>query len=141
MRMVLPAAAGRRTPSVACVVQPGSSGFQKVFFGNEEIAIPVASRLVSLDGMSDSWGVHRHAASEAMVCGVHSLQSCGIIQCVNVCSTADAVRAHPKADVFINFASMRRSAEHCTVPQRVSSPCLLAHSSQPCRTQPNPTKG
>lgn len=31
---------------MACVVQPGSSGFQKVFFGNEEIAIPVASRSV-----------------------------------------------------------------------------------------------
>lgn len=38
--------AGRSTPSVACVVQPGSTGFQKVFFGNEEIAIPVASRSV-----------------------------------------------------------------------------------------------
>lgn len=35
---------GRPTPSVACVVQPGAAGFQKVFFGNEEIAIPVAAR-------------------------------------------------------------------------------------------------
>lgn len=32
---------GRKTPSVACIVQPGSSGFQKLFFGSEEIAIPV----------------------------------------------------------------------------------------------------
>ncbi|DBA97917.1 hypothetical protein WJX82_006716 [Trebouxia sp. C0006] len=33
---------GRSTPSVACIVQPGSSGgFQKLFFGSEEIAIPV----------------------------------------------------------------------------------------------------
>lgn len=56
---------GRSTPSVGCIVQPGSTGFQKVFFGNEEIAIPVAS------------------------------------------STVEAVKAHPKADVFINFASMR----------------------------------
>jgi hypothetical protein len=47
MSMIRTASAGRRTPSVACVVQPGSSGFQKVFFGNEEIAIPVASRLVA----------------------------------------------------------------------------------------------
>jgi hypothetical protein len=35
---------GRSTPSVACVVQPGSAGFQKVFFGKEEIAIPVSGR-------------------------------------------------------------------------------------------------
>eukprot|EP00884_Botryococcus_braunii_P007180 jgi/Botrbrau1/16463/Bobra.0142s0058.1 len=33
---------GRETPSVACVVQPGNpGGFQKVFFGSEEVAIPV----------------------------------------------------------------------------------------------------
>jgi hypothetical protein len=37
--------AGRPTPSVACIVQPGSNGgFQKVFFGDEEIAIPVYGR-------------------------------------------------------------------------------------------------
>jgi hypothetical protein len=35
---------GRETPSVACIVQPGSSGFQKLFFGSEEIAIPVYPR-------------------------------------------------------------------------------------------------
>mmetsp|Transcript_7913 Transcript_7913/g.23314 ORF Transcript_7913/g.23314 Transcript_7913/m.23314 type:complete len:617 (-) Transcript_7913:2254-4104(-) len=56
---------GRPTPSVACVVQPGAAGFQKVFFGNEEIAIPVAA------------------------------------------STQEATNAHPRADVFINFASQR----------------------------------
>ncbi|CAL5222053.1 g4352 [Coccomyxa viridis] len=33
---------GRDTPSVACVVQPGNpGGFQKVFFGREEVAIPL----------------------------------------------------------------------------------------------------
>ncbi|KAK9815928.1 hypothetical protein WJX72_012098 [[Myrmecia] bisecta] len=33
---------GRPTPSVACVIQPGNDGgFQKVFFGKEEVAIPV----------------------------------------------------------------------------------------------------
>ena len=36
---------GRPTPSVACVVQPGNpGGFQKLFFGREEIAIPLQSR-------------------------------------------------------------------------------------------------
>jgi ATP citrate (pro-S)-lyase len=37
--------AGRATPSVGCVVVPGSSGgFQKLFFGKEEIAIPSYGR-------------------------------------------------------------------------------------------------
>ena len=41
--------AGRPTPSIACVVQPGvSGGFQKVFFGREEIAIPLSSRCFKL---------------------------------------------------------------------------------------------
>lgn len=31
---------GREKPSVACIVHPGSQGFQKVFFGLEETAIP-----------------------------------------------------------------------------------------------------
>ncbi|GMH18234.1 hypothetical protein Nepgr_020075 [Nepenthes gracilis] len=31
---------GRETPSVAGIVNPGSEGFQKLFFGQEEIAIP-----------------------------------------------------------------------------------------------------
>ena len=35
---------GRETPSVAGVINPGSEGFQKLFFGQEEIAIPVHSR-------------------------------------------------------------------------------------------------
>ncbi|KAG9143949.1 hypothetical protein Leryth_022968 [Lithospermum erythrorhizon] len=33
--------AGRETPSVAGIINPGSEGFQKLFFGQEEIAIPV----------------------------------------------------------------------------------------------------
>lgn len=52
---------------MACVVQPGNpGGFQKVFFGREEVAIPVQ----------------------------------GTVQ--------EAVKAYPRADVFINFASFRR---------------------------------
>ncbi|GAB4814346.1 hypothetical protein N2152v2_001392 [Parachlorella kessleri] len=61
---------GRETPSVACIVQPGShGGFQKLFFGKEEIAIP---QYGSID---------------------------------------EAVGAHPRADVFINFASFRSAYE------------------------------
>ncbi|KAM3344987.1 hypothetical protein P3S68_024696 [Capsicum galapagoense] len=33
----------RETPSVAGIINPGSEGFQKLFFGHEEIAIPVHS--------------------------------------------------------------------------------------------------
>ncbi|BDA50082.1 ATP-citrate synthase beta chain protein 1 [Coccomyxa sp. Obi] len=61
---------GRSIPSVACVVQPGNpGGFQKVFFGREEVAIPVSG------------------------------------------SVPEAVKLHPKADVFINFASFRSAYE------------------------------
>jgi len=60
---------GRNTPSVACIVQPGSSGFQKVFFGDQEIAIPMYS------------------------------------------NTSEAAQKHPKADVFINYASYRSAFE------------------------------
>ncbi|MCI27844.1 ATP-citrate synthase beta chain protein 1-like, partial [Trifolium medium] len=60
----------RETPSVAGIINPGSEGFQKLFFGQEEIAIPV------------------HASIEA------------------------ASAAHPTADVFINFASFRRSVHY-----------------------------
>lgn len=38
--------AGRETPSVAGIINPGSEGFQKLFFGQEEIAIPVHSTCV-----------------------------------------------------------------------------------------------
>eukprot|EP00899_Mesostigma_viride_P016394 jgi/Mesvir1/24756/Mv22014-RA.1 len=60
---------GRETPSVAAIISPGEDGFQKIFFGQEEIAIPVYP------------------------------------------STAAAVKAHPRADVFINFASFRSAYE------------------------------
>ncbi len=64
---------------MACVVQPGNpGGFQKVFFGREEVAIPVQG------------------------------------------SVQDAVKAHPRADVFINFASFRRRAPG--VPAQPNSP-------------------
>ncbi|KAG1326177.1 putative ATP-citrate synthase beta chain protein 1 [Cocos nucifera] len=59
---------GRETPCVAGIINPGSEGFQKLFFGQEEIAIPV------------------HSTIEA------------------------ACKAHPNADVFINFASFRSAA-------------------------------
>ncbi|KAJ1692053.1 hypothetical protein LUZ63_008751 [Rhynchospora breviuscula] len=36
---------GRDTPSVAGIINPGSEGFQKLFFGQEEIAIPVHSSI------------------------------------------------------------------------------------------------
>ncbi|KAA0064711.1 ATP-citrate synthase beta chain protein 2-like [Cucumis melo var. makuwa] len=36
---------GRETPSVAGIINPGSEGFQKLFFGQEEIAIPVHSTI------------------------------------------------------------------------------------------------
>ncbi|KAK4380118.1 hypothetical protein RND71_001980 [Anisodus tanguticus] len=38
---------GRETPSVAGIINPGSEGFQKLFFGQEEIAIPVHSTIKS----------------------------------------------------------------------------------------------
>eukprot|EP00898_Chlorokybus_atmophyticus_P001295 jgi/Chlat1/2166/Chrsp17S00189 len=56
----------RETPSVAAVIQPGSDGFQKMFFGQEEIAIPIIGA---------------------------------------------AVKGHPTADIFINFASFRSAFE------------------------------
>lgn len=37
---------GRETPSVAGIINPGAEGFQKLFFGQEEIAIPVHSTYV-----------------------------------------------------------------------------------------------
>lgn len=39
---------GRETPSVAGIINPGSEGFQKLFFGQEEIAIPVHTAWVLL---------------------------------------------------------------------------------------------
>ncbi|KAK7854361.1 atp-citrate synthase beta chain protein 1 [Quercus suber] len=36
---------GRETPSVAGIINPGGDGFQKLFFGQEEIAIPVHSAI------------------------------------------------------------------------------------------------
>jgi hypothetical protein len=63
--------AGRTTPSVSAIVQPGAppGSFQKLFFGREEVAIPQYR------------------------------------------STADAVAAHPRADIFINFSSYRSAFE------------------------------
>eukprot|EP01018_Ginkgo_biloba_P027567 Gb_16144 [translate_table: standard] len=59
---------GRETPSVVGIINPGSEGFQKHFFGQKEVAIP------------------QHSSIEA------------------------ACKAHPTADVFINFASFRSAA-------------------------------
>lgn len=41
--------AGRETPSVAGIINPGSEGFQKLFFGQQEIAIPVHAEYVFCD--------------------------------------------------------------------------------------------
>jgi ATP citrate (pro-S)-lyase len=38
---------GREIPSVAGVINPGSEGFQKLFFGQEEIAVPVHASIAS----------------------------------------------------------------------------------------------
>ncbi|CAK9212835.1 unnamed protein product [Sphagnum troendelagicum] len=38
---------GREIPSVAGVINPGSEGFQKLFFGQEEIAVPVHGSIAS----------------------------------------------------------------------------------------------
>lgn len=50
---------GRKTPSVACIVQPGSTGFQKLFFGSEEIAIPVYP--------STTEAAHKHPMADVFV--------------------------------------------------------------------------
>jgi len=55
----------RETPSVAALIEPGSSGLHKAFFGTKEILLPIYP------------------------------------------TTEEAVKKHPKADVFINFASFR----------------------------------
>lgn len=39
---------GRETPSVAGIINPGSQGFQKIFFGQKEILIPVHATYVFL---------------------------------------------------------------------------------------------
>ncbi|MFH1199607.1 MAG: ATP citrate synthase, partial [Candidatus Micrarchaeota archaeon] len=55
----------RKEPSVAAVVDPNGKGVLKVFFGAQEIMIPVYRE------------------------------------------TGEATKAHPDADVFVNFASFR----------------------------------
>ncbi|CAL9064771.1 unnamed protein product [Musa banksii] len=83
---------GVETPSVAGIVNPGSEGFQKLFFGQEEIAIPVHSRF-------------------RLFC--HFLKKCMDIFnyfCFIYYSIETACTTHPTADVFINFASFRSAA-------------------------------
>ncbi|GMH32501.1 hypothetical protein BSKO_00335 [Bryopsis sp. KO-2023] len=51
---------GRTVPSVACIVQPGSpGGFHKLFFGGEEIAIPVYG--------STEQAAHCHANADVFI--------------------------------------------------------------------------
>lgn len=71
----------RPKPSVAAIVSPGSApgGFQKAFFGKQEVAIPVYG------------------------------------------STEAAANAHPKSDVFINFASYRSAYESTYVALKQST--------------------
>ncbi|KAG6494630.1 hypothetical protein ZIOFF_042390 [Zingiber officinale] len=90
---------GRETPSVAGIINPGSEGFQKLFFGQEEIAIPVHSTFRSglqFCAMPDEVGDICHSAD------------CPIRHRMPLIEAACA--AHPTADVFINFASFRSAA-------------------------------
>lgn len=89
---------GRATPSVAAIVQPGSSGFQKLFFGREEIAIPMASTHPACSFLQVSFQ-EPPSPQPHPNCLPPSLQ---------VGSLAEACAAHPKADVVVNFASFRR---------------------------------
>lgn len=87
---------GRPTPSVACIVHPGASGFQKLFFGLEETAIPTYGRY---------W-------VNFCTCILKHQDPFLITPTVNINnSIPDAVASHPKADVFINFASFRSAYE------------------------------
>ncbi|PPE02281.1 hypothetical protein GOBAR_DD00615 [Gossypium barbadense] len=74
---------GRETPSVAGIINPGAEGFQKLFFGQEEIAIPLYA-LLSYTLPAKFRNLHK--------------------------SIEAACTAHPTADVFINFASFRSAA-------------------------------
>jgi hypothetical protein len=74
-----------------------------VFFGNEEVAIPVYGRC----NFSPPPIAGQPPKVQLLVpCYVYVTTSYGTL-CF-WCSIPDAVRAHPRADVFINFASMRR---------------------------------
>lgn len=93
--------AGRKTPSVAAIVQPGGGGgFQKLFFGQEEIAIPQAG-----------------AGAAAWPCWSGALR-CRCLRSpfssaarAQVGSIEAACEQFPKADVLINFASYRRRVQ------------------------------
>ncbi|KAJ0035511.1 hypothetical protein Pint_24344 [Pistacia integerrima] len=78
---------GRETPSVAGIINPGSEGFQKLFFGQEEIAIPVHSTVLS---------------------ELIHIDLARLTDMENFIEAASAT--HPTADVFINFASFRSAA-------------------------------
>ncbi|KAG7991167.1 hypothetical protein I3843_02G061800 [Carya illinoinensis] len=78
---------GRETPSVAGIINPGGDGFQKLFFGQEEIAIPV------------------HSTSQYYYLLAHNKVLTYTTTCIEV-----ACAAHPTADIFINFASFRSAA-------------------------------
>lgn len=54
---------GRETPSVAGVINPGSDGFQKLFFGQEEIAVPVHGSILSACKMHPTADVFINFAS------------------------------------------------------------------------------
>lgn len=94
---------------MACGVQPGSSGgFQKLFFGKEEIAIPLYARYVSCVHTQPSkagaqWP-HPHLARGPTLKRHPPLAS---FRTVPHRSIHDAAHKHPRADVFINYASFR----------------------------------
>ncbi|KAJ0091955.1 hypothetical protein Patl1_24881 [Pistacia atlantica] len=69
------------------IINPGSEGFQKLFFGQEEIAIPVHSTVLS---------------------ELIHIDLARLTDMENFIEAASAT--HPTADVFINFASFRSAA-------------------------------
>ncbi len=116
---------GRETPSVAGVIQPGSEGFQKLFFGQEEIAVPVYSRYCILLLQNKNWSLTSAEFSFVPSCFNTHMEVISLIWCCSSplkyffsfvlcdiflfwCSIVSACKVHATADVFINFASFRR---------------------------------
>src|SRR5512136_3067110 len=57
-------AAGRKTPSVAAIINPtGSDGFQKFFFGPKEILVPVYKSLINAANLHNNVDVMINFAS------------------------------------------------------------------------------
>jgi hypothetical protein len=72
---------GRETPSVAGVIQPGSEGFQKLFFGQEEIAVPVYSRYCILFLQNENWSLTSAEFSFVPSCFSTHMEAISLIWC------------------------------------------------------------